>query len=411
MNRVGKIQFTQLGKSGLSLTRWSLSSPLDPQLSAKAAVEWGQSARCHLHLVVSTVSKQADVRKVDTREQARHRVRGLEMRPPRILSDIRISQSPTWRREVVCLHDLRAVPPGLNLTAARSTVASVCDLFHILRLSADFDVIVNADIRTGQLFALVRWLFRLRRPKHIMLELMLDEERDDALWRLKRYLQRLVFSTVDVSFVSSTREAIQYAKRFGIDAGRFRFLPFHTNVTEPRIVQHSERYILSAGMTGRDYATLCAAARGMHQRFVVVSDRASTRGLEFPENVDVLYDVPYSKYLGLLENCRFVVVPLKKLVKSTGQVALLEAMALGKPVVATETTGTVDYIESGINGLLVPVGDHLQLRRAIEALLGQPDLHRTLASNALESVRQHHTFEAYANRIIQTAKDILGRPS
>jgi len=389
----------------------SLPAPADPQPRAKAAVELRRSARRQLYPVGSAVFKQADVRTADTRTQARNRVRGSEMCPPRILSDIRISQSPTWRREVVCLHDLRAVPPESSLTVARSTVSSVRDLFHIVRLSRGFDVIVTSDIRTGHLFALVRRLFRLRRPKHIILELMLDEERDDALWRLKRYLQRLVFSTVDVSFVSSTREVIAYAKRFGIDANRFRFLPFHTNVTEPRIVGHSEGYILSAGMTGRDYATLCAAARGMRQRFVVVSDRASGRGLEFPENVDVLYDVPYSKYLGLLENCRFVVVPLKKLVKSTGQVAVLEAMALGKPVVATESTGTVDYIESGINGLLVPVGDHLQLRRAIEALLEQPDLHRTLATNALESVRQHHTFEAYTNRIIQTAKEILGRPS
>jgi glycosyltransferase involved in cell wall biosynthesis len=329
----------------------------------------------------------------------------------RILADIRIPQSPTWRREVVCLHDLRAVSPEPNPTRARSLVSSVRDLVLILRLSRDFDVIVNSDKRTGQLFALIRKLFRLRRPKHIILELMLDEERDNAVWTLKRSLQRIVFSTVDVTFVSSTREVSEYAKRLGIDSDRFRFLPFHTNVEEPRIAGYSEDYILSAGMTGRDYATLSAAARGMRQRFVVVSDRSSARDVEFPENVEVLYDVPYRKYLALLENCRFVVVPLKKLVKSTGQVAVLEAMALGKPVVATETTGTVDYIETGVNGLLVPVGDPLQLRRAIEALLEQPELHRTLANNALASVKQQHTFEAYVDRIIQTAKDIVGQPS
>lgn len=323
------------------------------------------------------------------------------MRAPRILSDIAITQSPTWRRDVVCLHDLLGT----------RRVSSVRNLFHIVRLSRDFDVIVNADIRTAELFALIRWLFRLRRPKHIILELMLDEERHDALWRLKRYLQRIVFSTVDIIFVSSTREVIEYAKRFEFDADRFRFLPFHTNVTEPRIVRHSEDYILSAGKTGRDYATLCAAARGMGRRFVIVSDRASAPHVEVPKNVDVLQDVPYSKYRELLENCRVVVVPLQRLVKSTGQVAILEAMALGKPVVATETTGTLDYIKSGINGLLVPVGDHVQLRRAIEALLEQPELYKTLASNALESVRLRHTFEAYANTIIQTARDIFGRPS
>ena len=241
------------------------------------------------------------------------------MRPPRILSDIRISQSQTWRRDVVCLHDLIGIAPASNRTTdRRSALSSMRDLFHILRLCANFDVIVNADIRTAQVFALVRWLLGLRRPKHIILELMLDEKRDDAAWSLKRYLQRIVFSTADVTFVSSTREVIEYAKRLGVDADRFRFLPFHTNVTQPRVVRHSEDYILSAGKTGRDYATLCAAARGMRQRFVVVSDRASARGLEFPQNVEVLHDVPYSEYLTLLEHCRFVVVPLAKLVKLVG---------------------------------------------------------------------------------------------
>jgi glycosyltransferase involved in cell wall biosynthesis len=48
---------------------------------------------------------------------------------------------------------------------------------------------------------------------------------------------------------------------------------------------------------------------------------------------------------------------------------VLEAMALGTPVVATAAGGTAELIEDGVEGLIVPPGDPVRLREAIERAL------------------------------------------
>lgn len=62
--------------------------------------------------------------------------------------------------------------------------------------------------------------------------------------------------------------------------------------------------------------------------------------------------------------------------------ALLEAMCIGLPVVSTKVSGAVEMIEDGENGLLVNVGDWEGLAYAMEKLLGDEQLRRTLAKRA-----------------------------
>jgi glycosyltransferase involved in cell wall biosynthesis len=61
-------------------------------------------------------------------------------------------------------------------------------------------------------------------------------------------------------------------------------------------------------------------------------------------------------------------------------VAVREAMAWGRPVVASAVGGLTDAVEDGVTGLLVPPGDVAALRAAIERLLGDPALRRRLGA-------------------------------
>jgi glycosyltransferase involved in cell wall biosynthesis len=63
-------------------------------------------------------------------------------------------------------------------------------------------------------------------------------------------------------------------------------------------------------------------------------------------------------------------------------IALLEAMALGKPAVATRVGGLPEVIGSGQGGLLVPPGDDRALADALLTLLGDPALRRQLGEVA-----------------------------
>lgn len=64
--------------------------------------------------------------------------------------------------------------------------------------------------------------------------------------------------------------------------------------------------------------------------------------------------------------------------------ALMEAMVLGLPVIATDCPcgGVAALIEDGVSGLLVPVGDENRLAEAMARLLRERELARSMAENA-----------------------------
>jgi len=323
-----------------------------------------------------------------------------------ILTDIGIPQSKTWQDRTKRIKELFPHPdfPIDGFESPKEILYYLCRFITSMR---HYDVIVTANIKLAQFVALYRSLFFIRKPKQIVLELMLDEEASGLIWKLKVIFQRLLFSSVDLVFVSSTREVESYSRRLRIPPEKFRFIPFHTDIINPRRVGENEGFILSAGKTGRDYAVLAEALRGTDTNGVIVSDDYHLQGIDIPANITVRKNIPYSEYLTLMEKSRLVVVPLKKLVKSTGQVVILEAMGLGKPVIATETVGTLDYIENGITGILVPVGDKGALRKAIHDLIRNPSLEEDLARNGLEKVRRDHTFESYVGRILLAAEELV----
>ena len=52
--------------------------------------------------------------------------------------------------------------------------------------------------------------------------------------------------------------------------------------------------------------------------------------------------------------------------------SIIEAMAAGRPIVATAVGGVPDVVRDGIDGVLAPAGDANALARAINSLLADP---------------------------------------
>lgn len=69
-------------------------------------------------------------------------------------------------------------------------------------------------------------------------------------------------------------------------------------------------------------------------------------------------------------------------------IALLEAMAAGRPVVATKIGGTDEVVSDGISGLLVPPRDPAAIASAVQRLLDDPQLQERLADAGRAAVTQ-----------------------
>jgi len=81
--------------------------------------------------------------------------------------------------------------------------------------------------------------------------------------------------------------------------------------------------------------------------------------------------------------------------------ALLEAMASGKPVVATGVDGITDLIVHGENGILVPAREVARLTESMVQIFKDKSLRGRLAENARQTVTARYTAQATAGMIGQ----------
>jgi glycosyltransferase involved in cell wall biosynthesis len=92
---------------------------------------------------------------------------------------------------------------------------------------------------------------------------------------------------------------------------------------------------------------------------------------------------------------------------------VLEAMAAGVPVVATNVGGTGELVTDGKNGLLVPFGDRAKLKSAISRVLDDPALAARLVQEARRFLEAHLSFRTMVEAteaILKTATQGLALP-
>lgn len=96
----------------------------------------------------------------------------------------------------------------------------------------------------------------------------------------------------------------------------------------------------------------------------------SLLALDCPHNVVVLKDWPHDAVMSAWGRCSIALIP-SVWTEPFGIVAL-EAMSMGKPIIASRIGGLSDIVVHGETGCLVPPGDPQALRQTIQCLLDDP---------------------------------------
>lgn len=92
------------------------------------------------------------------------------------------------------------------------------------------------------------------------------------------------------------------------------------------------------------------------------------------------------------------VVVLPSLVEGMPHV-LVEAMAFGKPIVATPVGAVAEMVTDGVNGFLVPVGDSAALADRVSQILLDPDLRLCMGQCSREFYRERYDYETVLQKI------------
>ena len=317
--------------------------------------------------------------------------------PPRILTNMTFWQSRTWTDNTTSIYRPGSSEGGLS--PGREAAA-------LWSRARDFDAVVTLGDRTSLLYGLLCWF--TGRPSHqIMSEIFIDAPRPSNLsWLVKRWLYRRIAHRSLGVLTNCSAEIPAIASRFRVATEKLRYVPLHTTIQHPHLSERNEGYVLAAGRTLRDYATLLQAAPSIPAPIVILCGRDDLVGVALPANVTVIRDAPRAEYLDRLERCSIVVIPLLPAERATGQVVLLEAMALGKPVVATHAPGMEDHIRSGNNGVLVEPLNPEHLSNAIVKLLQDPGRQDAFARRALEDVLLHNSVEHHALSKVQAIQGL-----
>jgi glycosyltransferase involved in cell wall biosynthesis len=88
---------------------------------------------------------------------------------------------------------------------------------------------------------------------------------------------------------------------------------------------------------------------------------------------------------------------------------LIEAMAVGLPVISTTAGSIADVVIDRHTGLIVPTRDSDALAARIEELLNDAPLRRTLGANAHHHVAQHYSIDHMIDRLEQVYRRVLDR--
>lgn len=167
--------------------------------------------------------------------------------------------------------------------------------------------------------------------------------------------------------------------------------------------------LLSLGeVRSRDYGTLFEAVDGLPVRLLAATSGAwyarqkhtggRARG-QPPSNVTISGGFSPAELKKLYAQSRFVVLPLYDQVYSAGATATLEAMSMGRAVIAFRSRGILDYILHGETGLLVEPGNAFAMRDAIRFLLDNPREARRMGENGRQRVHQDLNLDNYVQRI------------
>jgi glycosyltransferase involved in cell wall biosynthesis len=242
-------------------------------------------------------------------------------------------------------------------------------------------------------------------------------------WRRSRLIQRLICTCIDRYIAVSDHLARQLRERLQFPAHKISVI--HNGISLPPF-RHAADPDLRARLAGASkrpiILSVARLAEQKGQRFLITALQALPNATvvlagEGPDRAQLerqAHDLGLQDrviFLGqradipeLLACCDVVVLP--SLFEGL-PLAALEAMAAGKPVVATRVGGTSEAIQDGQTGLLVPPADPGALAYAIGVVLSSPALARQLTAAAQSRVAQGFSAEVMTQQVSNLYDQVL----
>jgi glycosyltransferase involved in cell wall biosynthesis len=288
-------------------------------------------------------------------------------------------------------------PRALRRLRLRHPVTALWMAWRGLRLARRLDVVVTDSEHVGLPLGILLRLTRSSCRQVLVVHRVSTP--------LKRFLVRFLVGGGVSRYVSYFTHGDRVLAGLGVPAERRALVPYmvDTRFWTPAAAA-PERRICAVGLERRDHPTLVEAVRGLDVELEIAAASPWSRsrdrlgGTALPPNVRVRR-CSHRELRELYATSLATVVPLVENDMQAGITTIVESLAMGRPVVATRTTGQRGTVIEGVTGLEVEPGDAAGLRRAIGWLLDHPDEGRRMGEEGRRRMVASMSMECWVRRM------------
>lgn len=219
----------------------------------------------------------------------------------------------------------------------------------------------------------------------------------------KKFSKIICFSEVECNLLISELDIPKSKVKFvelGIDTEFFS--PKHVDS------KGEVPYLLSVGRDKyRDYNLLFKMSQELKLPLQLVTSRRNLNNIETPRNVKVYFDLDYDHLRQMYAGAKLILLPTKIIARASGQLVMLESLAMGKAVVASASPGLL----SGYDNLR----DIVQIVKSNSATEFSSQVNRLIANTAeLECIedlgpkiiKKNYTTAVMADKIYKLIRSI-----
>lgn len=201
---------------------------------------------------------------------------------------------------------------------------------------------------------------------------------------------------------------------FGISAGKIFHIPTFVDSREYSPQYNGDNYFVYFGKVSREKGllTLVQAMKEIKtSKLLIIGEGELKKDLEkyiLQENIagiKFLGHIKGERLKTTIRNSQLAILPSEWYENCPA--SILEAFALGKPVIGSNIGGIPELIEDGVDGFLFEPGNAEELSEKIAYLISQPRLREEMGKNAQKKMEEKYNPEVYYQRLMGVYQKLL----
>ncbi len=301
---------------------------------------------------------------------------------------------------------LKIKTPPFRRAIYKFLPVSVAQLIETLFIMHRYDAILSHTEKAGFPLALMMKLLNIHKPHIVIISRITsvnEKKSRQKIWFLKRTKDK-----IDKFLIWSSMQRRIAIEELGVAPEKIILIKRGTDQQFWKPQSSETDTICSVGMEARDYPTLVEALRPLNIPCHIAAGASRGEIFNTVKKLHNIKDIPDFITVGpkslpelrdLYARSRFVVVSLLPTDSDNGLTTILESMAMGKPVICTQTKGQIDVIQDGITGIYVPLGDKKALQDAIIELWNDPERCKKMGATARKFIEETHNVEQFVESI------------